>query len=66
MKDVCFKKEAMRMQMMFDMKSEGEERRVDLEVESIEDIRPLVDALPEGVVISLDMEEVLGYGQKTE
>ena len=54
------------MQMMLEMKSESEERRVDLEVESFEDIRPLIDALPDGVVISLNMEEVMADGQKAK
>ena len=54
------------MQMMLEMKSGTEERRVNLEVESIEDIRPLVNVLPDGVLISIDMEEVMADGQKTE
>ena len=53
------------MQMMLEMKSGTEERRVNLEVESIEDIRPLVNALPDGVLISVDMEEVMADGQET-
>jgi hypothetical protein len=65
MRDACFKKEAMSMQMMLEMKSESEERRVNLEVESIEDIRPLVNVLPDGVLISIDMEEVMADGQET-
>ena len=53
------------MQMMIEMKSESEERRVNLEVENIEDIRPLVNVLPDGVLISIDMEEVMTDGQET-
>ena len=53
------------MQMMLEMKSGAEERRVNLEVESIEDIRPLVNALPDGVLISVDVEEVMADGQET-
>ena len=53
------------MQMMLEMKSGTEERRVNLEVESIEDIRPLVNVLPDGVLISIDMEEVMANGQET-
>ena len=66
MRDACFKKEAKNMQMMLEMKSGTEERRVNLEVESIEDIRPLVNALPDGVLISIDMEEVMADGQETK
>jgi hypothetical protein len=65
MRDACFKKEAMSMQMMLEMTSESEERCVNLEVESIEDIRPLVNVLPDGVLISIDMEEVMTDGQET-
>ena len=54
------------MQMMLEMKSESEERCVNLEVESIEDIRPLVNVLPDGVLISIDMEEVMTDGQETK
>ena len=54
------------MQMMLEMKSEKEERLVSLEIRDPKDLRPVINALPDGVVISLDMEEVLGYGQKTE
>ena len=53
------------MQMMLEMKSGTEERRVNLEIESIEDIRPLVNVLPDGVLISIDMEEVMANGQET-
>ena len=53
------------MQMMLEMKSGTEERRVNLEVENIEDIRPLVNVLPDGVLISIDMEEVMTDGQET-
>ena len=53
------------MQMMLEMKYESEERSVNLEVESIEDIRPLVNVLPDGVLISIDMEEVMADGQET-
>ena len=53
------------MQMMLEMKSGTEERSVNLEVESIEDIRPLVNVLPDGVIISIDMEEVMTDGQET-
>ena len=53
------------MQMMLEMKSGTEERSVNLEVESIEDIRPLVNVLPDGVLISIDMEEVMANGQET-
>lgn len=65
MRDACFKKEAKIMQMMLEMKSGSDERCVNLEVESIEDIRPLVNALPDGVLISIDMEEVMADGQET-
>ena len=54
------------MQMMLEMKSEKEERQVSLEISDPSDIRPLINSLPDGVVISLDMEEVLSHGQKTE
>ena len=53
------------MQMMLEMKYENEERCVNLEVENIEDIRPLVNVLPDGVLISIDMEEVMADGQET-
>ena len=53
------------MQMLLEMKSGTEERSVNLEVESIEDIRPLVNVLPDGVLISIDMEEVMTDGQET-
>ena len=54
------------MQMMLEMKSEKEERTISLEINDPKDLRPVINALPDGVVISVDMEEVLGYGQKTK
>ena len=52
--------------MMLEMKTKKEERLVSLEISDPKDLRPIINALPDGVVLSLDMEEVLGYGQKTE
>ena len=54
------------MQMMLEMKSEKEERVVLLEISDPKDLRPVINALPDGVVISLDLEEVMTDGQKTK
>lgn len=53
------------MQMMLGMKSEKEESQVSLEISDPKELRPVINALPDGIVISLDMEEVLDYGQET-
>lgn len=52
--------------MMLEMKSEKEERVVSLEIGDPKDLRPVINALPDGVVISLDLEEVMTDGQKTK
>ena len=55
------------MQMMLDMQSEEEQRTVCLEVDKPEDIRQLIKSIPDGTVISIDMEEVIfDYGQSSE